>query len=129
MSVDLMLFPGYSHVISRIYENAHTQIPDIIGKYNLQSKMNSTEYVYIKIKKGTYGLKQAAVLAYDNLVRSMLLSHLLLECRNMTPSLLRLCVDDFGIKYYDKSDANHFLRALNQTYSTSVRRFGGVVRY
>ena len=37
---------------------------DIRIKYELDSKLSSDGYIYIKIKKGMYGLKQAAVLAY-----------------------------------------------------------------
>ena len=37
---------------------------DIRIKYNLDSKLSSDGYIYIKIKKGMYGLKQAAVMAY-----------------------------------------------------------------
>ena len=34
---------------------------DIIEQYNLREKMDSKEFVYIKIKKGMYGLKQASI--------------------------------------------------------------------
>ena len=40
---------------------------DIQNKYNLQAKVTSNDYIYIQIKKGIYGLKQAAMLAYNNL--------------------------------------------------------------
>lgn len=42
--------------------------PVIIVKYNLQDKVAPDGFIYIKIKKGMYGLKEAAVLAYDQLV-------------------------------------------------------------
>ena len=42
---------------------------DIIDQYKLQEKMDEKEYVYIKINKGMYGLKQAAVLAYQRLIK------------------------------------------------------------
>ena len=38
--------------------------PIINHKYNLQRKIKNN-YVYCKIKKGMYGLKQAALLAYN----------------------------------------------------------------
>lgn len=41
--------------------------PDIISHYNLLALAHNG-YVYIKIKKGVYGLKQAAILAYKKLV-------------------------------------------------------------
>ena len=37
---------------------------DIIEFYNLTELVTPDGYVYIKIKKGMYGLKQADVLAY-----------------------------------------------------------------
>ena len=41
----------------------------MIEKYNLMNKVLDG-YVYIKTKKGMYGLKQASVSAYDNLVKT-----------------------------------------------------------
>ena len=44
------------------------QIPDDIKlRYNLHS-MRHGDYVYIKIKKGMYSLKVAAILAYNKLI-------------------------------------------------------------
>ena len=37
---------------------------DIRKRYNLDELVHSNDYVYIKIQKGIYGLKQAAILAY-----------------------------------------------------------------
>ena len=42
--------------------------PDIIEFYNLNKLVTNDGYVYVKIKKGMYGLKQAAILAYDHVV-------------------------------------------------------------
>ena len=39
---------------------------DIIYCYNLRKKQHG-DYVYIRINKGMYGLKEAAVLAYHQL--------------------------------------------------------------
>ena len=44
---------------------------DIRVKYNLQEKVTSSNYIHILINKGMYGIKQAAILAYDNLKRSL----------------------------------------------------------
>ena len=40
---------------------------DIREFYNLQSKVTPDGYVFIRIKKGMYGLKEAAILAYNKL--------------------------------------------------------------
>ena len=37
---------------------------NIRHKYNLQEKVHQG-YIYMKIKKGMYGLKQTAILAYE----------------------------------------------------------------
>ena len=39
--------------------------PDIIEQYRLNNKVYNG-FIYIKIKKGMYGLKQAAILTYAN---------------------------------------------------------------
>ena len=44
---------------------------DIKEKYNLHDRVTPDGYVYIKIKKGMYGFKQAAILAYDHLRNSL----------------------------------------------------------
>ena len=40
---------------------------DIKDKYNLHNLMDAKGQVFVKIKKGMYGLKQAAILAYEQL--------------------------------------------------------------
>ena len=100
---------------------------DIIEQYNLLEKMDKDGFVYIKIKKGMYGLRQAAVLAYNNVVR-------LLEPYGYAPvpgtqgiwkhkdkpTRFCLCVDDFGIKYYNKADVEHLLQALSSHYDYTI---------
>ena len=44
---------------------------DMKNKYNIHELAAEDGFVYCKIKRGTYGLKQAARLAYDNLVRNL----------------------------------------------------------
>ena len=41
--------------------------PDIKEVYILKDKVTAHGYIYMRIKKGMYGLKQAAILAYNNL--------------------------------------------------------------
>ena len=40
---------------------------DIVEEYNLEKKVTSDGYVYIRILKSMYSLKQARLLAYNNL--------------------------------------------------------------
>ena len=81
-------------------------LEDIRKYYNLDLKVTPSGYIYIKIKKGMLGLKQAALLVYEHLKNS-------LEPYGYHPvkGIIRLweyktrltkfylCVDDFGIKY------------------------------
>jgi hypothetical protein len=85
-------------------------------KYNLDAIVNEHGYVYIKIKKGMYGLKQAALLAYRHLV-TQLAPYGYHPCPYTTglwmhdtrPTKSCLCVNDFGIKYFTNADATHLL--------------------
>ena len=100
---------------------------DIITQYNLHSLKSKSNQVYIKIKKGMYGLKQAAILAYENLITNLkpygyepipntvgLWKH---HTRDIT---FCLCVDDFGIKYFHQQDADHLLNSLRNNYKLSI---------
>ena len=40
-------------------------------KYNIDELVNSDGYVYCEIRKGMYGLKEAGVIAYQNLVKNL----------------------------------------------------------
>ena len=74
-----------------------------------------------------YGLKQAAILAYRQLVNhlapySYALVPFSLSIWSHTSGKTKfcLCVDDFGVKYYSKNDANHLLDALKKGYPVTV---------
>ena len=79
------------------------------------------------IKKGMYGLKQAAILAYKHFVK-LLAPHGYCPCPNTTglwkhdtrPTKFCLYVNDFGVKYFSHDDANHLLDALKQHYKIFV---------
>ena len=42
-------------------------LQDIIEQYNLTENVAPDNYIRIQIKKGIYGLKEAAILAYEQL--------------------------------------------------------------
>ena len=99
---------------------------DIINKYDLEKKFHN-DYAYVRIKKGMYGLKQAAVLAYDNLVKILApfgyrpIPHTTgLWKHDTKPISFCLCVDDFGMKYFDKKDVDHLISALQSNYVIST---------
>jgi hypothetical protein len=89
--------------------------------------VDSDGYIYIRIKKGMYGLKQAAILAYEHLV-NQLAPHGYHPCPYTTglwqhtsrATKFCLCVDNFGVKYFSKPDADHLLNALHAHYKISV---------
>ena len=70
-----------------------------------------------------YGLKQAAILAYDYVKKNLapfgyhpIPGTIGLWRHRTRRAIFCLCVDDFGIKYYSKDDANHLLQALGTKY-------------
>ena len=74
-----------------------------------------------------YGLKEAGVLAFNQIVKSLaphgyepmphstgLWQHLTLK------TTFALCVDDFGVKYFSKIYADHLINALQKNYNTTI---------
>ena len=106
-------------------------LEDIRQEYNIEPLTEKDGYVYVKITGGMYGLKQAAILAYEQLVTN-LAQHGYYPCPNTTGlwkhkirrTIFCLCVDDFGIKYYNENDKKHLLKALMQFYVVSVDNEG-----
>ena len=98
---------------------------DIKQRYKLQDKIIDG-YIYIKIKRGMYGLKQAAILAHEQLVANLKpfayhpIPNTNFWKHTTRPTIFCLCVDDFGIKYYSKADADHLFSALAQHYQYTV---------
>ena len=86
--------------------------------------ISSDGLVYLEICKGMYGLKEAGVLAFKQLIKSLaphgyepmpqstgLWQHHTLKTASA------LCIDDFGVKYFSKTDANYLINALQQNYN------------
>jgi hypothetical protein len=94
---------------------------EIIQKYNLNA-LAVDGWVYIEIRKGMYGLKQAGLLA-NQLLQSRLAPFGYYPARH-TPGLwlhktrpisFTLIVDDFAVKYAGKQHAEHLRNALLRT--------------
>jgi hypothetical protein len=105
---------------------ALTIIPqEIIDKYKLMDKEKNGK-VYIRIDKGMYGLPQAGRLA-NNLLVTRLAPHGYRPCQHThglwrhdtNPVTFTLVVDDFGIKYSGKENADHLLNALKKNYEVT----------
>ena len=100
---------------------------EIREQYNLDQLVANDGHIYFEVRKGMYGLPQAGIIAYHAL-RDHLQPHGYQPCR-YTPGLwkhdtrdLRFClvVDDFGVKYKNKDDANHLIAALQEKYEVTI---------
>ena len=88
---------------------------DIIDQYILTAKAVNGK-VLVEIRKGMYGLKQASQIANDRLKQHIKASGYVpykyipgifthISCKIS----FALCVDNFGVKYTSKADAQHLL--------------------
>ena len=100
---------------------------DFAKEYDLASKVTKDGYVYLKIRRGMYGLPHAGLIAQQ-----------LLETRlnkegyhqsELTPGFwthtwrpisFTLCEDDFGVKYVGKQHVEHLLSVLKSNYKIST---------
>jgi hypothetical protein len=99
---------------------------EIVQKYNLNA-LAVDGWVYIEIRKGMYGLKQAGLLA-NQLLQTRLAPSGYYPARH-TPRLwlqktwpisFTLVVDDFAVKYVGKQHAEHLRNALLRTYELTT---------
>jgi hypothetical protein len=99
---------------------------EIVDKYNLKA-LAVDGWVYIEIRKGMYGLKQAGLLA-----NHLLQTHLEpfgyypdhhtpgLWLHKTRPLAFSLIVDDFAVKYVGKQHADHLKNDLLQIYELNT---------
>ena len=100
---------------------------EIWKQYKLVDLVERNGTVYCEVRKGMYGLKQAASLAFDQLIKK-LEPHGYYPVRESPelwkhttrPTVFTLCVDDFGIKYCHKDDADHIIDTIQKYYKVSV---------
>jgi hypothetical protein len=99
---------------------------EIVNKYNLTA-LAVDGGVYIEIRKGMYGLKQADLLA-NQLLQKRLSPFGCYPARH-TPVLwlhktrpidFSLIVDDFAVKYMDKKHSDHLRDALLRSYELNT---------
>ena len=99
---------------------------DIIQQYALNDLAHNG-YIYIQIKKGMYDLKQASVLAYQNLTKLLTdggYEHILVSLGmwkyRTRKTIFCLCVDDVGVKYFSKEDVKHLHDTLAKEYNCKI---------
>ena len=116
-----MTHPEYMRIHSEYF------MKDIHNKYGIDNIISHDVYVYCRIKRGMYGLKQAERLAYDALLIS-------LKKHGYAPDKYSpniwvyetrdtkccLCVDDFGVKYTSKADVQYLINALQENYDITI---------
>jgi hypothetical protein len=99
---------------------------EIIHKYNLNA-LAIDGWVYIEIRKGMYGLKQAGLLA-NQLLKTRLAPFGYYPARynpglwlhKTRPISFTLVVDNFAVKYVGKQHAEHLRNALLRTYELTT---------
>ena len=104
---------------------------DIRQQYDIDNIIDPDGYVYCKIVKGMYGLKQAAMLGRQNIIDVLapfgyapdpmapnIWTH------KTRPTKFCLCVDDFGIKYFSSADLDHLITALKTAFDISIDKEG-----
>jgi hypothetical protein len=102
-------------------------MPDnVIEHCILRDKATPDGYIYCEIQKGMYGLPQAGIIA-QQLVKERLQKHGYHQSQT-TPGLWKhdtcpisfsLVVNDFGVKYVGKENAQHLLGTVRHYYKCS----------
>jgi hypothetical protein len=98
---------------------------EIVNKYNQAMAVDG--WVYIEIRKGMYGLKQAGLLA-NQLLQKRLASFGYYPARHTSglwlhktrPIAFSLIVDDFAVKYVGKQHAAYLRDALLRSYELTT---------
>lgn len=103
---------------------------DIQQNYNLYNIVQN-DFIYIKIRKGMYGLKQVTVLAYIHLSKFLkdaiyypIVGTLGLWAHKTRKTIFCLCIDDFGVNFFKNEDLNYLQKTIKQQYTCIVDQSG-----
>ena len=89
---------------------------EIIDEYALHDLVDKDVWIYLKIVKGMYGLKQAGIIANMELTNHV--QHTTVLWRHKTrATIFTLVVDNFATKYMKKQDTDHLLQSLRAKYT------------
>ena len=88
---------------------------EIVDEYNLATLVDNQVWIYMRIKKGVYGLKQSGIIANQELAEHMApfgYHHVQnttgLWVHDHQKTIISLVVDDFCFQYYSVEDADNF---------------------
>ena len=100
-------------------------MPDeVINEYKLREKATKNGSIYIRAKRGMYGLPPAGLLA-NKLLEKCLNKHGYRQSKLVTglwkhdtqPIQFTLVVDDFGVKYVGEEHTQHLKNTLEEHYN------------
>ena len=119
-----------------VYAKMHKSfIPQkFIDTYGLEDSFDADNYIFVEIRRGMYGLKQAGKIAHDQL-KSFLEPHRYsptfstprLWTHNTRTISFTLIVDDFGVKYENRYDAEHLMKILEDNYESITQDWKGEI--
>ena len=90
---------------------------EVLDEYD--NIFDERDFTYVEICRGMYGLKEAGIIAFDQLVQKF--KRFGYEPMPRTPGLWRhtsrkttftICVDDFGIQYFSKAESEHLINSI-----------------
>ena len=121
MAIDISNF--YTHNDLKDYQSmrfAMNEIPqEILDEYNLETIVHEDGYCYAEIRKALYSLREARFITNVKLKRILGLEGYVPS--KFTPGLFThktreiafsLVVDNFGVKYKKREDAEHLLKTI-----------------
>ena len=80
-----------------------------------------------EIRKVIYGIKEFGVLDFNKLVKNLTpygdepMPHTTrLWSQKTCETTFSLCVNNFGVKYFPKEDANHLINSLQENYKITI---------
>ena len=96
---------------------------EVMNEYNVTQYMDENGYAYVEITGAIYGLAQSGYLANQDLIKNLAPFGYYPSKRTpglwhhtTRPTKFSLVVDDFGVKYVNKNDAQHLLDAIKAKY-------------
>ena len=118
---------AYNQLISHMEPHGYYPVPFTTGLWAHKTRKTNfclcvDDFGVKKIIKGIYGLKQADIKAYNQLISHMdphgyypVPFTTVLWAHKTRKTKFCLCVDDFGVKCFSKDYANHLLNSLKIT--------------